>query len=374
MANIIPSTPYAAATNQAIKQIVKGEGNKLYAWNGQTAQYIPDPKLLPSFISQGFKDTRAPLASVQPSGSVSNDPRFLAPGPNTNAAPGANSGAPQTAQDPITAFNTSILNMLKEAQGTAGNESLYGQQTALQRAAIGRQSEITPEALRNLSPQQQEAIRSGNTKALEPEIDAVGAKIKAQDARLQNFESMLGTLRDIGQDMVKVNPTPEILSGYVNMLRKGGNLGSVPSEVRDKVVAQMTDEDWKSNALASSGGSDQEYVLDLRKSYPDAGITSTDTPAQAEAKLKSSKIYQDKVRGPQGSSGSLGTDEKAFYSDVESTLDKLTSGKWEWGEAFNFLKSKWSAPDDIIDNLLNKSTWAQPGAYEFKQKQSKRSA
>jgi hypothetical protein len=290
MANIIPSTPYAAATNQAIKQIVKGEGDKLYAWNGVSAQHIPDPNQLSGLIAQGYKDTRAPLASVQLSGSVSNDPRFLAPGPRTNAVP----EAPQAAQDPITIFNNSIYNMLKEAQGTVGNESLYGQQTALQRAAIGRQSEITPEALRDLSPQQQEAIRSGNMKALEPEIDAVGSKIKARDAKLRNFESMLGTLRQMGGDMIKANPTPEILGGYVNMLRRGGNLTSVPAEVRDKVVALMSDDDWKQNATSTSEykpqvvfdpstGIPYEYDFNTKSVRPlnFSGVTTpTPTPSQ----------------------------------------------------------------------------------------------
>lgn len=253
MPNIIPSTPFAAQTNTAIKQILKGDGDRLYAWDGQTAQYIPDPKQLAGLVAAGFKDTRAPLSQYQPSSGVSQNPSSLFPGLNTQ---------PQqppavTPQDPLSTFNIAILDMLKQAQtgGQAGNESLFAQQTALQRAAIDRTAQPTPADLQVLSPSQQSAIRSGNVRALEPELDAVGAKIKAQDARLQNFESVLGQLKTIGQDLAKINPSEDVINGYVNMLKAGGNLTSVPQEVRDKVVKMMTDDDWKANALASQKSS-----------------------------------------------------------------------------------------------------------------------
>ena len=222
----------------------------------------------------------------------------------------------------MTTFNMRILDMLKQAQtgGQAGNEALFAQQTTLQRSAIGRASAPTPEELRVLSPSQQSAVRSGQVSALEPEIDAVGAKIKAQDARLQNFESSLDKIRALGQDIqdsIKIQTPPEVLNGYINMLRAGGNPTSVPTEVRDKVFAAMTDEDWKTNALAASGGDDPDYVIGLRKDYPDAGILATDTPQQAEAKLKNSRIYQDKVRGP------VGTQADRDKSAVSEYTEKL---------------------------------------------------
>jgi len=150
-------------------------------------------------------------------------------------------------EDPIRKFNLAIWDMLRQAQGTAGNESLYAQQTALQRAAIGRQAEITPEELRVLSPQQQAAIRGGKISALEPEIDAISAKIKSQNAQLQNFESILGTVREIGLDLVKITPSQEVLQGYVGMIEAGGSPTAVPEEVRASVLSKV---DWASWAEA----------------------------------------------------------------------------------------------------------------------------
>jgi hypothetical protein len=52
----------------------------------------------------------------------------------------------------------------------------------------------------------------------------------------------------------------------------------------------------------------------------------------------------------------------------------LASGKKNWGQAFNYIKSRYGAPDDIIDNLLGKDTWSAPGAYETIQERRKKSS
>jgi len=153
-------------------------------------------------------------------------------------------GAQQAPQSPITKFNTTILDMLRQAQGKSGNESLYKQQIGLQRAAIERKQAPMEEDLRNLSPSQQAAIRSGRVGALEPEIDAVAAKIKANDSRLRNFESILGQMKSIGEDVAKLSPSPDVMEGYLNMIRMGGNITSVPMEIRNNVMSKMTEDDW----------------------------------------------------------------------------------------------------------------------------------
>ncbi len=167
----------------------------------------------------------------------------------------------QTNQDPLTKFNLSILDMLKKAQGGAGNEDLYKQQTALRRAAIGRQAAVTPEDLRMLSPNQQSAIRSGNISALEPEIDAIGAKIKANDSRLANFESILGQMKSIGEDIAKITPSASVISGYVNMLKAGGSPTSIPDEVRNTVMEKMTTADWAAWSKMTNKASTDQLTL-----------------------------------------------------------------------------------------------------------------
>lgn len=72
-----------------------------------------------------------------------------------------------------------------------------------------------------------------------------------------------------------------------------------------------------------------------------------------------------------GGSGSGNSDEKAFYSDIAKMTDDLSAGKKNWGQAFNYLKAKYGAPDDVIDQLLDKETWSKAGAFET-QKESRK--
>ena len=172
--------------------------------------------------------------------------------------PSLNQGQQQPAQtpqqDPLTIFNTNIISMLREAQGGAGNEDLYARQRALQRQSIEATSAVTPEALRGLSPEQQNALRSSTAKQVEPELDAIAATIKANDSRLTHFEGILGQMRDIGADFVKnLAPSPEIIDGYKRIIKQGGDVASIPAEVRNKVIAGLTDEDWKANQAAKLG-------------------------------------------------------------------------------------------------------------------------
>ena len=169
--------------------------------------------------------------------------------------------APQ--ENPIAKFNQILMQMLQDSQKGIDNTQLFQQQRALQRAAIGRQSEITPEALRVLSPSQQAAIRSGKTGALEPEIDAISSQIKANDARLVNFEKLLDTARQLGETVQKSvvkAVTPEIIEGYRNMINAGGLPSSIPDEIRGEVISKMTPQDWsawgeenRKGAAAASG-------------------------------------------------------------------------------------------------------------------------
>ncbi|MFA5130713.1 MAG: hypothetical protein WC477_07445, partial [Patescibacteria group bacterium] len=87
----------------------------------------------------------------------------------------------------------------------------------------------------------------------------------------------------------------------------------------------------------------------------------------------SGKLYTSSDNGKTWSlsidAGTEGTtEEKAFYDDISKQQNQLATGKVTWGQAFNVLKAKYGAPDDVIDMLLNKEKWAVPGAYEATKK------
>ena len=165
------------------------------------------------------------------------------------------STTPQQTENPLTKFNLALMEMLREAQKGNVSEDLYKQQSALQRASIERQAEVTPEELRVLSPQQQEAIRSGKAQALEPEIDAISAKIKSQNQNLVNFENLLQTARGFGESISKtIKASPEIIAGYKEMIELGGSPTAIPDEIRNDVIAKVDWNKWKVATTKPSGG------------------------------------------------------------------------------------------------------------------------
>lgn len=157
--------------------------------------------------------------------------------------------APESSQtqqySPMDKFNMAILDMLKSAQGSSGNEDLYKRQRELQRKQIS--SGIDYSGTEGMSPNAQENIASARAGEYSTEIDAIGAKIKANDSRLQNFESILGTMRQIGND-IKVKPSEDILKKYVAMIEAGGSLSSVPDEFQQDVIGMTNADTWRKQA------------------------------------------------------------------------------------------------------------------------------
>ncbi len=160
----------------------------------------------------------------------------------------------QVQQDPMTTFNLAILQMLKAAQSSAGDINMFRQQVGLESEALRRIEEPTPESERILGPAQQTALRAGRVGAVQAQLDEVGAQIKAKDARLRNFESILGQIREIGGDIadrIKVPVDDDVIEGYRNLIQAGGNVASIPDEVRNQVLSKLTDEDFQKGLAAS---------------------------------------------------------------------------------------------------------------------------
>lgn len=246
---------------------------------------------------------------------------------------------PPAAQEesPITKFNQALLRMLEQAQKGTDNSQLFQQQEALQREGINRVSQMTPEELRDLSPEQQRQIRSGSVTALEPESDYVAAAIKARDNRLSNFESVLNTARQLGGDiMSSIAPSKEVIGGYKAMILAGANMSSVPDEVLNKVMETMTPEDikkWevmntKARSTSSGGGTVKEEkpetplsILDIQRYqelYPDSGIVAGDTETTANEKV-------NKSNSPEGKTEALVIAAKDNGNDYNTVINEINN-------------------------------------------------
>ena len=190
-------------------------------------------------------------------------PRKVATG-TTTITPQTTTQTPETTtipQDPITKFNTALYDMLKQYQ-TGNNDittKLYEQQQGLQTEQNARGMAYNPE-LSQLSPSQQSAIRQGTMSALEPQIQNTNAQIKASDARMANFTSMIQQAREFGKDYAEqIVPDKTTIQSYKDALLGGADitdvLGKVNDATRKAVFNSMTSDDWDKISEAKAASS-----------------------------------------------------------------------------------------------------------------------
>jgi len=142
---------------------------------------------------------------------------------------------PEPTQNPFDNFNLLLLDALKKSQGM-GTVELRQKQRALQRASLGRASEITPEGLRTLSPEQQESIRTGKTGALRPDIDENAFALAKAEQSIANFEKVFFESSKLGEEFAKNMVAPDsVLQSYKLAIESNpDNLQLLLSNVNDK--------------------------------------------------------------------------------------------------------------------------------------------
>lgn len=123
-------------------------------------------------------------------GADSGIPAFSTPAPKQSGVKGSFTGA--------------IMDLMKQAQGFQGDADLHKQRADLmtqRNAAVGN---ATPEDLRMLSPEQQSAIRGGETAGLDKQLlgveSALAARETSRNAQLALADSAYGIVRQEEQD------------------------------------------------------------------------------------------------------------------------------------------------------------------------------
>lgn len=150
----------------------------------------------PSVPSSFSQATPPPVAPSVPSGATTGTPEQ----PVAPTAPTAPT-APLASGNPLTSFNSALMGMLNQYKGLS-TADLLKQKNAILKAMYKKGAEMTPEELRTLSPEQQQAIRTGQGKALEPELSAVTGEITEREAGKADWLTMFNTAKDMGNDII----------------------------------------------------------------------------------------------------------------------------------------------------------------------------
>lgn len=166
-----------------------------------------------------------------------------------------------------------------------------------------------------------------------------------------DYQGKMATLDQAQQEAISKNFIENAQAGLYN--------------VSDKATLEMLSKLEKESpyltglvGIASSGLSDR-----LDKKALDAANLQ-----KIKADTAQSYASINKMKSEAGSNKEL----TKFYDDASSQLALLSSGKTDWNTAYSTLKTKYPVADasqgqeqdKLIDTLLNKAVWSQPGAYE----------
>ena len=144
--------------------------------------------LINKYVGGGYKPAEAAsrvneLFSGRPQAPAGTEqPRSLIFNP-TGETLSTEIAAPTADKTPLKqSFNDAIMELLRSAQRGTMDEDLLKQRNALVGSRFGAVSDVTPEDLRALSPDQQAALRSEETKGIESQLRGVSTSIEAREA------------------------------------------------------------------------------------------------------------------------------------------------------------------------------------------------
>jgi len=162
------------------------------------------------------------------------------------------SSSPQ--EDPITKFNMAIWDMLKSAQqqGMTADQSNYAQQNKLTQQGIdmvGKQQTLTGLPM---TPGAETGALEDVGRMNQPAITNLADQMKLRNTTLTNFESLLEKAKTLGEDIIKVNPSPKVIDGYKQYLINGGDIKNIDKDVLGKVISGMSAEEWTTAKSAAT--------------------------------------------------------------------------------------------------------------------------
>lgn len=298
----------------------------------RTGQYAKIPGSLNTRDLQRefFSNVRPVGALGSPGSYLEGIPIKTLPGQNRDLSFGEGTNIqqqPQQTVDPLISFNEAIGNLLKQAQGMGGDQDLLKQRNALVDARFNARTDVMPEDLRFLTPEQQSAIRNKEVRGVETQLAGVDTALqerKRESAQaLNTLEAVRGFMKEAQTAELKQR---EQSTKFVDNLVASGNSGILadmnPEELADLEKKSGYPKGTLLRLSKVAGTKDRQQIIDIAQKYPDAGISSTDSLEVANQKVtKNSKIYQQQIRPPVSAGGGGGGFEiTKFKTDLDAII------------------------------------------------------
>jgi hypothetical protein len=168
--------------------------------------------------------------------------------PLTATAP---SSAP--AQDPITIFNTKLLELLGKAQGANDNTALTVQREKLQNENLNASTKPAGElGIENLSPGDALNAREHAGSLYNPEIKSLNDRMQLNNEAVDRFTKTLDAAQKLGEQYSKMIKPSDATIEAIRMQLRAGVLPK--DDVLAKVQGQLTEDDWHAYMAAKGTG------------------------------------------------------------------------------------------------------------------------
>jgi len=247
-------------------------------------------------------------------------------------------------EDPITKFNTTILDMLKQAQAGTSNAPLLAETNRLQNANIT--TAMDPNLGKDLSPSGMLSTIGNASNRYDAPITNIADRMRLNNESLQRFESILDKAKEYGGELVKLSPSKDVIDGYKRYLVAGGDIKSIDKDVAAKVIAGMSNDEWTqaNNAGVTTNlpTSVQEYEYAKNQGYTGKYLDW----------IKSKEAAQ---RAPSSGGGTqlIGTTRNTALSQLQDAVNKLNIGETTWDSVNPQLKGFIGVTQEVDTNIFS---------------------
>lgn len=251
----------------------------------------------------------------------------------SSPAPAQSSSSPAPAADPMGAFNTLMLTLLKSAQGV-NTADLLKRKRELEREASARAAAPTEEKLRTLSPAQQDAIRSGNVNALAPEFDENAYELEKAQQAIDNFFKVSGEAQKISQDFADKMVAPDsVIQNAKRIIEADPDkmstiLAGFNDKSKQKIIESLNygsigyQAGIKNGTVSPGGGSGTPGVLSpLAQAVQNGTIKIESLPSKQRAQV-AAELAQ--AQAPSSIQNQLTTDLQVVDSLLAENTDAIT--------------------------------------------------
>jgi hypothetical protein len=195
--------------------------------------------------------------------------------------------------------------------------------------------------------------RSEGTKRFEAATKARTEGLDAYILDLQNKGTAKKTIaQKLAQSFIDKGVDPNTLTpDYLEQLAKDAGIS------KESIISGYKElSDAKKKAEADA-------VLETRKTLAAIGKDEADIQ-QSLASIAKTKAETTKLANEAGTK-----EEKEMFDDILKMQTNLSSGKTDWGQAWNYIRERYNVPQDKwpwLDEILNKEVWSKEGAYQSK--------